>query len=177
MRLDLPDPVMEYLASDSAIYRTQLRRDHPELDQQLGSSETRQAMLRWLGSEDRTPDEPDLIATVLGHMRADAQESEAETIRPLTLHAAPVVRLRAFEFLLTLYFPTANRPALIALLQTMLVDDADEVRAAAARYVERADAAGDLASYLRQWLGAAEARGWVGTESHRQVGRLTGGEE
>jgi hypothetical protein len=177
MNLDLPDSVTMYLASDSALFRSQLRQDHPELDQQLAAPETRRAMLHWMQSDDRTPDDPDLIATILGHLRAGADQSEADTIRPFTLHATPLVRLRAFEFLMTLYFPSENRPALLALLQTMLVDDDDGVRAAAARYVERADAAVNLAAYLRQWLGTAEGRGWVGTESHRLVSRLAGGDE
>jgi hypothetical protein len=176
MNLDVPEAVAMFLASDSALFRTQLRQEHPELDQQLAAADTRRAMLRWLQSDDRTPDEPDLVASILGHIRAGADESEADTIRPLTLHPVPLVRLRAYEFLLTLYFPTENRPALLALLQTMLIDDDDAVRAAAARYVERSGAAANLDAYLRQWLGSAEGRGWSGTESHRLVVRLIGGE-
>jgi hypothetical protein len=174
---EVPEVVAMYLASDSALFRTQLRRDHPQLDQLLAAPETRRALLRWLTAEARTAGEHDLLASILGHLRAGVEESEADTIRPFTLHPVPVVRLRAYELLLTLYFPTENRPALLALLQSMLVDEDDGVRAAAARYVERADAGPNLAAFLTGWLGAAEARGWSGSESHRLVVRLAGGDQ
>ncbi|HOU40207.1 MAG TPA: hypothetical protein PK829_02960, partial [Promineifilum sp.] len=82
------------------------------------------------------------------------------------------VRLAAYEFLLTLYYPDKNREALLQLLQNMLSDSEDAIRAAGARYADQADVAAELRSFLLRWQKTAPGQGWANTESFELVGRL-----
>jgi hypothetical protein len=82
------------------------------------------------------------------------------------------VRVRAYEFLLTLYFPDKNREAMITLLQNMILDNHDAVRVQGLRYIERADAVPDVLELLQRWRKIAMLRNWDKTESFEVVTRL-----
>ncbi len=105
-------------------------------------------------------------------MRSKAQESEAAAVKPFLMHPDSFVRLKAYEFLLTLYFPDRNREAMFLLFNGMLSDREDQIRAQAARYIQRANAVADLKDFLSRWLKQASRQGWETTESYELVEQL-----
>ncbi len=168
-----PDQVKEYLASDDALVRKQLFQREPGLQQTLADPETRAAILNWLADDQAwEPSVEGLIQNCLIFLQGDASVSEDKTVRSFLLHPNPYVRLRAYEFLLSLYFPDKNREALFLLLHGMLSDSDDAVRTQAARYIERAGAVEELSQFLERWYKTAPNLGWEGTESFELVGRL-----
>lgn len=171
---DLPDEVKAYFSSEDAFTRAQLLQTHPQLDETLNSPELVAKLLQWLSSPDAWADETDVnfLLSVLGFLRTHAKESEASVIKVFLLHANPLVRLRVYEYLLTLYFPDKNREALFLLLQAMLSDQDEQVRAEAAGYIQRGDAVTYLRAFLERWIKTASDRGWGNTESFELVERL-----
>jgi hypothetical protein len=171
--MSIPPAVRAYLSSEDGLRRAQLSADHPELAEQLADPATRQALLDWLRSDEaQYPEAAPLVAGNIAFLRTAAEPGEASTLRPYTLHPDPAVRLSAFEFLLTLYFPDRNPDALLMVLQSMLADADDAVRTHGARYVERAGAASELAPFLARWAREAPDRDWQAGESAEVVGRL-----
>lgn len=174
--MSLPDGLMEYLSARDLLTREAALGRHPGLHEVLAEPETRRALLTWLST-----DEPwdatagDLAAQVLEYLHGAASEDDAAGVKPFLLHPDPQVRLRAYEFLLTLYFPDRNREAVFLLLTGMLSDESDMVRSAGAVYAERAGAGGELGGFLARWHALAPARGWEESESYELVGRLLGG--
>ena len=171
--MDLPESVRSYLATEDALARAQLVADHPEIEAVLADAATRQTILDWLsGAEAQHPEHTSLVLGSLEFLRSGADPQDAAAVRSYTLHPDAGVRLRAFELLLTLYFPDRNREALLMVLQAMLTDADDRVRSAGARYVDRAGAAAELGTFLAGWSQQASARDWHTTESAEVVDRL-----
>lgn len=168
--MDVPEHVVQYLANAGSLARARIEHEHPELPEQLASAEVRGKLLDWLaGAEAREPGAAGLVASTLETLRPHAQPAEATTIRPFTLHDQPLVRLRAYEYLLTLYFPDRNREALMLVLQSMLSDPDDGVRRLGARYVDRADAGAELRAFLTLWVAQAQDRGWDTGQAYELV--------
>lgn len=168
--MDIPPVVRDYLAREDSLARAQLVSAHLEVKEQLGNPATRRAIIKWLAADEaRRPEMTGLVAGSLGFLRAEAEPGEAMVVRPFTLHPEPIVRLRAFEFLLTLYFPDRNREALLMVLQSMLVDSHDAVRTQGVRYLERADAGAELGTFLAGWAREAPGKGWHTGESAELV--------
>ena len=171
--MDIPDAVRSYLATEDALARAQLVADHPEIEAVLADDDTRRAILDWLSeAEAHRPENTSLVAGSLEFLRSGAGPQDAAAVRSYTLHPDSGVRLRAFELLLTLYFPDRNRDALLMVLQSMLTDADDLVRTAGARYVDRAGAAPELGAFLAGWTQEAPARDWHTGESAEVVDRL-----
>jgi hypothetical protein len=169
----IPPEVREYLSTKDALFRAHVVQRYPVLDQVLNSPATRKALLDWLASDAAwNPTISSFTSNCLEFLRVGAAEGEAQTVRAFLLHPDPYVRLRAYEFLLTLYFPDKNREAMLLLLQGMLSDNDDVVRAQAASYIERADAVSELKDFLQQWYKSAPLRGWARTESFELIERL-----
>lgn len=173
--MTIPADVRRYLAAGDSLARAQVTSDHPDVGDRLADPRTRESVLAWLRSDEATqPEASHLVAGCLTFLRPAAEPAEVSAVRPFTLHPDAVIRLRAFEFLLTLYFPDRNREALLMVLQAMLADAADPVRTLGMRYVERADAAGELDTYLRGWVREAPAKGWHTGEAAELAPRLLG---
>lgn len=171
--MSIPTVVTAYLSSEDKLRRAQLLADHPELGQLLEDPSTRTELVDWLRTDEADePESAPLVAGVLMFLRTAAAAHEAAVIRPFTLHPDPIVRLRAYEILLTLYFPDRNPDALLLVLQSMLSDPHDGVRAQGARYVERAGAVAELAPFLTGWTRKAREREWDEGESAEVVDRL-----
>jgi len=170
---EIPAGVREYLASDDALIRAQLLHINPNLKQTLEDPQTRTAILNWLASDEAWDSAlSGFVLNCLGFLRSGAAVSEDQIVRTFLLHPDPYVRLRAYEFLLTLYFPDRNREAMFLLLHGMLSDSADAVRAQAVRYIERANAVAELRGSLERWYKRAQNLGWTGTESFELVEHL-----
>ena len=171
--LNVPTEVQSFLMSSDALARAELVHRHPNLLQVLNSSETRAALVEWLsGDEPYQAGNDELTANVLAHLRASAQDSDVPFVKPLLLHSSPLVRLRAYEFLLTLYFPDKNREAMFLLLNSMLTDMEETVRTEAAAYIRRAGAANELRPFLQRWLKNMKANNLEQSESYEQVKQL-----
>ena len=171
--MSIPPVIRSYLATEDGMARAQLGSDHPELERQLADPATRRAVLDWLRTDQaQRPEFAELVMGCIGFLRAAAEPDETPVVRPFTLHPAPEVRLRAFEFLLTLYFPERNRDALLLVLQSMLADADDAVRTQGARFVERAGAGAELGLFLAHWSQQAADRDWDTGEAAELVERL-----
>lgn len=174
--LDIPIAVHEYLAVNDSLARAQLFQSHPDLKLVLADPRTRAAVLDWLGTEEAwEPSRSSFVANCLAFLRAGAQQDDEQVVRAFLLHEDPFVRLRAYELLLTLYYPEHNRNAMFLLLHGMLSDPDDRVRVSAAAYIQGVGAAGELKGFLQRWLKLAPERGWEGTESFEMVERLVAG--
>lgn len=171
----LSDELKAYLASGDALSRAQLLQTYPQLRDSLNSPDTVAKLLEWLsGNEPWKEENTPLAINALAFLRTHARESDASPIKALLLHDNALVRLRAYEYLLTLFFPDKNREALFMLLHGMLSDQSEQVRVEAASYVERAHAVGEIKPFLERWMKAAEERGWRNSESYERIERLLG---
>lgn len=151
--VELAPELREYIASDESMTRVTVLERHPGLAQRLKTPETRRELLAWLETDEAwAPGQAGFTGKVLQFLRDAADPGEAPAIRPFLLHEDAFVRLRAHEFMLTLYFPDRNRDALLAVIQQMLVDPAEPVRAAGVRYLERAGAGPEFTPFLRRWV-------------------------
>jgi len=170
---EIPPEVKAYVASTNLLVREQLRQRYPNLDQLLAQPETRQAILAWLSSEEAWDESTsDFVMRCLEFLQTDATETEAPIVKTFLLHPNSFVRLRAFEFLLRLYFPDKNREAMFLLLNNMLFDEDDAVRVSGAGYIDRAKAIGEFRDFLERWLKVAASRGWQNTQSFELIQQL-----
>ena len=170
---EIPSEIRAYLSTNDSLFRVQIAQHYPGLQQTLNDPASRKAILNWLASDEAwDPTVSGFTSNSLEFLRAGAVEDEAQIVRGFLLHSDPQVRLRAYEFLLTLYFPDKNREAMFLLLHSMLSDTDDMVRTQAARYIERANAGTDLKDFLQRWYKTAPDRGWDGTESFELVEHL-----
>lgn len=175
--MTVPQGMLEYLAVADLLAREDVLRRNPELREFLGSQAARQGVSEWLASDGAWAG-PSAAAVegALDYLRQSAVPDDAAIVKPILLHPAERARLRAYEFLLGLYFPDRNPDAVFLLLTGMLSDESDMVRSAGAVYVERVGATGQLRTFLERWRNMAQARGWAGTESYEQVARLLAGQ-
>lgn len=169
----IPDEVREYLSTSDSLDRALVTQRYPDLQQTLNDPATRKAVLDWLASDKAWELAlSSFTSNSLAFLRVGATQEEAQIVRGFLLHPDPGVRLSAYDFLLTLYFPDKNREAMFLLLHGMLSDNDDMVRAQAARYIERVDAVDELRNFLQRWYKEAPGRGWADTESFELVERL-----
>ncbi|MFH1748263.1 MAG: hypothetical protein ABIG44_14610 [Planctomycetota bacterium] len=163
---DIPNEVREYLVSSDGMVRQLLGQKHPDLKETLARPETRQAVLAWLASDEPWQEEHlGFTGNSLQYLIPAAAETEAAGIRPFLLHPHALVRRRAHEYFVTLYFPDKNPPALLATLQNMLLDSDDGIRTAGMRFVKRGERLDEFRPFLRRWVRIAEQRGWQKSES------------
>jgi hypothetical protein len=169
----LPQPVLQYLATNDSLVRAQLSADHPDLPALLASSQTLAELRRWLGSDGAwAAESAQIVISGIELLRPELAAGDEQIIRSFLLHPEAQVRLQAYEFLLTIYFPDCNRQAMFILLHGMLTDQSDQVRSAAALYIERVNAVGELRDFLVRWRKSAIGLGWAGGESYELVERL-----
>ncbi|MCB0088458.1 MAG: hypothetical protein KDE54_11140 [Caldilineaceae bacterium] len=170
----LPENIQKYLTVwNDTLARGVLLDEQPELAGLMDEPNTRQTLLDWLaGSESLAPQNARLTANALQFLRPQAQSSDAPIVRKLLMHPDAIVRLRTYEFLLTLYFPDKNPEALIMLLNSMLMDADDTIRTQGVRYIQRANAVTELRDFLVSWQQAAAGRGWLNSESYELVQQL-----
>lgn len=174
--MPVPQGMLEYLTAADLLARDNVLRRHPGLRELLDSPSARQGLSEWLGSDEAWAG-PSAAAVegAIDYLRQSALPDGAAIMKPFVLHPSERVRLRAYEFLLGLYFPDRNPDAVFMLLAGMLSDESDMVRAAGAAYVQRVGATGELRPFLERWRNTAEARGWAATESYGLVAGLLEG--
>jgi len=172
----IPKEVRAYLSTNDSLARAQLQQQYPDLNEKLNEAETRTAVLHWLTTDEAWADNmAHFTVNCLRYLRGKASPDEAPTIRAFLLHSQPAVRRVAYECLLTLYYPDKNREALLQLLQNMLSDADEAVRAEGARYVKQAGVTQDLQGFLQRWQKQAQDQGRGDTESFELVERLLQG--
>ncbi len=170
---NIPLEARAFLSTNDSLAQAQLAQQFPHLMATLTDPAVRAAVLAWLAGDDAwNATNTHFTLNALRYLRSAADPAEAQVVRPFLLHPQPSVRLAAYEFLLTLYYPDKNREALLQLLQNMLSDSEDAIRAAGARYADQADVAAELRSFLLRWQKTAPGQGWANTESFELVGRL-----
>lgn len=175
---EIPDLVQKYLTSNDSLARAELLQRNPDLKSFLERPETREAILGWLGSEEAwEPTRSSFVANCLEFLRAGAVPAEEQAVRAFLLHPDFGVRLRVYEFLLTLYYPERNRNAMFLLLHGMLADPSDRVRVSAVAYIQGVGATEELRSFLDRWLKLAPGQGWEKTESFEMVEKLLTGRQ
>jgi hypothetical protein len=169
----IPGEVRSYLSTNDSLVRAALAEQFPDLQETLADPETRDAVLAWLAGDDAwEAANAHFTMNALRYLQGKATQAEAQTVRPFLLHTDPNVRLAAYEFLLTLYFPDKNPEALLQLLQNMLSDELEMVRASAARYIKQSAVTPELERFLQRWQKTAQDKGWADTESYELVERL-----
>jgi hypothetical protein len=170
---ELSPEIRAYLSTDDDYYRASLLEQYPHLEQTMADPETRDAVIYWLSS-DEAYEEPftDLTLNALEYIRIGVSKDEIGIVRPLTLSSNPLIRLHAYEVLLTLYFPDKNKEAMFILLHGMLSDDSDIVSSQAVNYIERAGAVSELRGYLERWYQKAQDQGLDQMDSVELVERL-----
>lgn len=173
--VEIPQEVKEYLISHNILLREQVKQRYPNIDQVMADPETEKTILSWLASQDAWEEsKAELVMRCLEFLQERANEQHAPTVKTFLLHSNPFIRLRAFEFLLSLYFPDKNREAMFLLLHNMLFDPDNTVRNSAAAYIERVNAVPELREFLERWLKVAPSRGWDNSESFERIQQLLG---
>jgi hypothetical protein len=168
----VPKDVQEYLTAGDSLARKSVEEKHPNIRKKLESPETRAALLRYLASNEPWEEaHPGAVINALGVIQPGASASEAVHLRPLLMHPVGAVRLGAYDFLMAVYYPD-DRGSVLTLLQAMLLDADDSVRAQGAQYVKGIKGQPELGPFLERWLKLAVARGWSNQESFEMVQRL-----
>jgi hypothetical protein len=173
---EIPPAVREYLSTEDVLYRAELSRRKPEVEEQLRAAATRAAVREWLGSEDAQDESRgNLVANALNYLlSAGPDRNDIRLVRSFLQHPLSLVRLRAYEYLASMYFRDGRRDALLEVLARMLDDPHDSVRAQSIRLIQRVGADAELHPVLVQWHRAADQRGFVGGESYELASRLIG---
>jgi hypothetical protein len=173
----VPQEVLQYLSSEDGLFRADLVQQRPDVTAMLQDPTVRSELLRWLATpEARQEGMAGLTANSLAHVRTSIEAGDrariTELAEALSQHPNYLVRLRSYELLLTLSFPSKDQPRMEALLSSMLGDPHDIVRSQAVRQIARASDAGvNLQHLLRAWHQQAPERGLVGTESYELAQR------
>lgn len=168
---DIAKDIEAYLRADDSLYRAQVRQEAPNFEARLNAPETRRALLDWLRTDEAWAD-GELAQNVIEFLQTSARADDVQTIRSFLMHPKQRTRLAAYEYLRGLYFGADNREALLQLLQNMLMDADNVIRAQAARHIQQAKLVDEMRGYLERWRTAAIERGWGQTESHELVERL-----
>jgi len=169
----IPQEAREYLSAGDGLGRASVQQRHPNVQETLGLPATRAAIVAWLADDEAAaPSNAGFATRCLQHLGPKAAPHEAPVVRRFLLHTSASVRTVAYEFFIVLYFPDKNREALYMLLNTMVVDPEDAVRAQAMRYIERADAIEELRPFLTLWRARAYQSGWGGTSAYELANRL-----
>lgn len=168
---ELPENIQKYLTVwNDTLARGMLLEEQPELTNLLDDPSTRHTLLQWLaGVESLDPQNALLTANALQFLRPSATSSDLSIVRKLLMHSDTIVRMRTYEFLLTLYFPDKNPEAMLMLLNSMLMDSDDTIRTQGVRYIQRANAVAELRDFLMSWQQAAASRGWLDSDSYELV--------
>jgi hypothetical protein len=168
----LPADVREYLTAGDALGIRAVEEKHPNIRQKLKSPEIRAALFRYLSSDEPWQgDHPGAVISALKVVHSGAAAAEIPLVRPLVMHPEGTVRLQVYQFQMAVYYPDQREP-LLALLQAMLLDDHDAVRAQAARYIEGLEAPPELRPFLERWLRLAPGRGWDKHDSFGMIRNL-----
>ena len=171
----IPQEAREYLSAGDGLGQASVQQRHPNIQETLGAPATRAAIVAWLAhGETATPPNAGFVTRCLQYLGPKAAPHEAHVVRRFLLHSSASVRTAAYEFFIALYFPDRNREALYMLLNTMMIDPDDGVRAQAVRYIERAGATEELRPFLTQWRAGAYQSGWGRTSAYELVERLLG---
>jgi hypothetical protein len=173
---EIPPAVREYLSTEDVLYRAELSSRRPRLQEQLGDPATRAAVREWLGSEDAQEEgRGELVANALNYLLdAGPDPADVSLARSFLQHPLHLVRLRAYQYLASVYFRDARRDALLEVLTRMMDDPHDSVRAQGIRLIERVGADTELRPVLVQWHRTADQRGFAGGESYELASRLIG---
>jgi hypothetical protein len=171
---EIPPAVREYLSTEDVLYRAELSRRKPDVEEQLRAAATRAAVREWLSSEEAQDESRgDLVANALNYLLgAGPDPTDTRLVRPFLQHPLHLVRLRAYEYLASMYFRDGHRDALLEVLTQMLDDPHDTVRAQGIRLIQRVGAGAELQPLLVQWHRTADQRGFTGGESYELASRL-----
>ena len=147
----IPVEVQEYLSAGDGLGQVAVEEAHPNVKATLNAPQTRQALLRYLASDDPwATKSPGFAVNALTFVLSGATRAESGFVRPLVLHPQPEVRVRAYNFLVAV--AAEDRSALIVLLQSMLLDSHDMVRSAGARHIARTQSGAELKTFLTRWM-------------------------
>jgi hypothetical protein len=166
---DLPPDVREYLTAGDALGMVAVEEKYPDIRKKLRSPEIRAALLRYLASDEPWQEpNPGPIIGALRVVRETPTAAEIPLLRPLLMHPEPAVRQPVYEYMMSVYYPS-QRESVHTLLQSMLLDGHDSVRAQAANYIKGLKTPEELRPFLNRWLALAAKRGWNKQESFEIV--------
>lgn len=166
----IPVDVREFLTAGDGLGQAAVMERHPNVKQNLKSPETRAALVAYLSSNEPWDNPtPSLTLNALAHIQRGATPEEAEHIRPFLLHDNPWVRLRTYQYLMVLFYPTKERQSMLTLFAGMLLDPDEVVRLQGARLITGTQTEKDLTPFLTRWLQTAKARGWEKLDSYLTV--------
>jgi hypothetical protein len=166
---ELPSDVQEYLTAGDALGIRAVEEKHPDIRKKLRSPEIRAAIFRYLTSDEPWREaNPGAVIGALRVVHDGATAAEIPLVRPLLMHPEGKVRLEVYQFLMTVYYPN-QRESVLTLLQAMLLDGDDAVRAQGAQYIKGFKTPEELKPFLDRWLALAPKRGWDKQESFEIV--------
>lgn len=169
---ELPADVREYLTAGDALGIRAVEERHPNIRQKLKSPEIRAALFRYLASDEPWQGgHPGAVIGALKVVHSGAAAAEIPLVRPLIMHPEGIVRLQVYQFQMAVYYPN-QRESILAVLQDMLLDGDEAVRAQAVQYVEGLKVPQELRPFLERWLALAPGRGWDKHDSYEAVRAL-----
>jgi hypothetical protein len=170
---EIPSDVREYLTAGDGLARKSVEAQHPDIRQKLQTPDTRAKLIRYLASDEPWQDpSPGMAVNTLGVLQAGAKQEEVPVIRPYLMHPQPQLRLRAYEFLMSVYYPAGERGSMLTLFQSMLLDSEDTIRMQGAQFIKGMKGQTELQPFLERWLKLAPQKGWDKTDSFGAVQNL-----
>ncbi len=128
-RDEIPESVREYMTAADGLGHFAVQQRHPDLEQVLHSPGTRQTLLRYLSSREAWQDTSvNFTMNILAFLLGNATLSEAPIVRPFLRHPHAGVRLRAYQYLMGVYYPARDRGAIDPLLKDMAADPDAAIR-------------------------------------------------
>jgi hypothetical protein len=166
MLQEIPVMVRDYLTAGDGLAQAAVQEKYPNVRQTLNAPETREAILRYLASDEPWKDPtPGFTINALGFLQGSASAKEVPSILKLQKHSNAWVRLRANEYMMAVYYPRHDRSSMVSLFQQMLMDTDEVVRVQAARWIKGVNVAPDMRGYLERWMKDAINRKWDTLES------------
>ncbi len=162
----IPIEVRDYLTAGDGLGMVAVHEQYPHVDQVLRAPSTRVALLNYLASQEPWHDPPGLTIGALVLLKNGASAAESQQLLHLLEHPIGLVRLRLYQYLVQIYYPSRNMPPMIAIFQKMLADPDEVVRVQAARWIQGFKLGAQMRPTLEQWTIIAAERKWNHGESY-----------
>jgi hypothetical protein len=167
---EIPVEVRDYLTAGDGLAQAAVVEKYPNVQRTLRTPATRAAILRYLASDEPWKDPtPGFTINALAFLQGSASAKEAPTIHGLLRHPNPWVRLRAYEYMMGVYYPASDRAAMITLFEEMIMDTDEINRVQSARWIKGVNAAPEMSGFLQGWIKTAVKRKWDHQESFEIV--------
>jgi len=170
---EIPVEVRAYLSAGDSIGHLEVTQKYPNVERTLASPEVRAAILRYLRSDEAWKEpNPGFMIGALTFLQGAASAKELPAVQGFVVHRNPWVRVRAYEYMMAVYYPAGDSASMVKMFEKMLVDPDEVVRVQAARWIQGVGVVAAMRGYLQNWIQRAPERMWDHQESFTIIQEL-----